>query len=186
MSLTRRLLKELELTDAAIERVIAAHTATVEALKQERDAALSDAEESARKELDAARQEAAATLAELTAYRAQVEAARMHEARRAALSEALEKHGVNPAALPLMLDAVSIPEEEWDGDALLHADAVVHALQEKYGPLFARRTPLPVQKVEPPVASGGALTHQDVMRMSPEDINRNWSAVQTALTHCKH
>ena len=181
MSLTRRLLKELELTDAAIERVIAAHTATVEALRQEKDAALTQAEESARQEKDTARREAASALAELTAYRAQVEAARHHKARRSALSEALEKHGANPAAVPLMLDAISLPEDSWQGDALADPDATVHAIREKYGSLFASRTPLPVRKVEPPVKTGGALTHQDVMRMSQEDIIHNWSSVKTAL-----
>ena len=186
MSLTRKLLKELELTDAAIERVIAAHTSTVETLKQERDNALAAAEESARQALDVSHEETAAVQAEFDAYRAQVEAARLQEARRAALSEALEKHGANPAAIPLMLDAITLPEEAWQGDALINADAAIHGIQAQYGPLFARRTPMPVTKVEPPVTSGGALTHADVMRMSADDINRNWSAVRTALTHSKY
>ena len=41
MSLTRKLLKELELNEDAVERIIAAHVETVDALRQERDAALS-------------------------------------------------------------------------------------------------------------------------------------------------
>ena len=44
MSLTRKLLKEMELTDDAIERIIAAHVDTVDALRQERDAALASSE----------------------------------------------------------------------------------------------------------------------------------------------
>ena len=181
MSLTRKLLKELELTDAAIERVISAHTATVDALKQERETALAEADASARQELDAVRQEAASTMAELTAYRAQVEADRYHEARRTALSEALEKQGANPQAIPLMLDAITLPEEAWQGDTLVDPRAAVHPYQEKYGPLFARRTAIPVTKVLPPVHASGALTPADVKRMSADDINRNWSAVRTAL-----
>ena len=181
MSLTRKLLKELELTDAAIERVISAHTATVDALKQERETALAEADASARQALDAARQEAASTMAELTAYRAQVEADRHHKARRTALSEALEKQGANPQAIPLMLDAITLPEEAWQDDTLVDARAALHPFQEKYGPLFARRTPLPVTKVLPPVPVSGALTPADVKRMSADDINRNWSAVRTAL-----
>ena len=35
MSLTRKLLKDLELNDSAIERIIAAHVDTVDALRQE-------------------------------------------------------------------------------------------------------------------------------------------------------
>ena len=40
---TRKQLKEMQLDDAVIEEIIAAHAATVEALKAERDAALSAA-----------------------------------------------------------------------------------------------------------------------------------------------
>lgn len=190
MSLTRKLLKELELTDAAIERIITAHTATVDALRQEREAALSRAKEGdnarqeldgLRPELDKARQEAASTLAELVGYRAQVEAARHRDARRNALSEALEKQGANPSAVPLMLDAITLPEEAWQGDTLADAGAALHPFQERYGALFARRTPMPVTKVHPPVSSSGALTPADVKHMSAEDINRHWSAVSTAL-----
>ena len=54
MSLTRKLLKELELNETAIERIIAAHAGTVDALKQERDSAVAHA---AQLEASAAEQE---------------------------------------------------------------------------------------------------------------------------------
>ena len=68
MSLTRKLLKELELTDAAIERIIAAHVDTVDALRQERDearAAASDRDDLAAQR-DALRQEAEEHRSKLT------------------------------------------------------------------------------------------------------------------------
>ena len=190
MSLTRKLLKELELNDAAIERVISAHTTTVDALKQERDQARAriDECEAAQQELAALRpqlEEAQANSniaqAQLVAYRTQVEVEKHHTARRAALSEALEKHGANPSAIPLMLDAIPLPADAWDGDALVDPDATLLPFQQKYAPLFAKRTAIPVTKVQPPIAGAGSLTHADVMRMSADDINRNWSAVRSAL-----
>ena len=192
MSLTRKLLKELEHNDAAIERVIAAHTTTVEALKQERDQARAriDECEAAQQELAALRpqlEEAQANSniaqAQLVAYRTQVEVEKHHTARRAALSEALEKHGANPSAIPLMLDAIPLPADAWDGDALADPDATLLPFQQKYAPLFAKRTAIPVTKVQPPIAVAGSLTPADVMRMSADDINRNWSAVKTALNN---
>ena len=110
MSLTRKLLKELELNDAAIERVIAAHTTTVEALKQERDQARARIDEceaaqqelaELRPQLEEAQANSNIAQAQLVAYRTQVEVEKHHTARRAALSEALEKHGANPSAIPL-------------------------------------------------------------------------------------
>ena len=190
MSLTRKLLKELELSDAAIERVIAAHTTTVEALKQERDQARARIDEAdlaqqelaqLRPQLEAAQQDSHIAQAQLVAYRAQVEAEKHRDARRAALSEALKKQGANPSAIPLMLDAIPLPDDAWDGDTLLDAPSALLPFQQKYGALFAKRTAIPVTKVQPPIAGAGALTHADVMRMSADDINRNWSAVRTAL-----
>lgn len=190
MSLTRKLLKELELTDTAIERIIAAHVDTVDALRQERDAALTRATEieasiQERDELRALAeerlQEASSAKEELTAYRAQVEEEKHREARRAALAEALVKQGANPQALPLLLDAIQLTDEDWHGDSLTDADAALQPYRARYGALFATRSPLPVTKVIPPVGGGGSLTHADVKRMSAADINRNWSAVRTAL-----
>ena len=190
MSLTRKLLKELELNDAAIERIIAAHVDTVDSLKQERDAALTRAAQTEasiqeREELralaEARGQEAVAVREELSAYRLQVESDAHASARRAALADALTAHGANPQALPLLLDAIALPEEAWSGDALLDAAASLQPWRAKYGALFAAKSPVPVRKVRPPLSGGGLLTPADVKRMSASDINRNWSAVRSAL-----
>ncbi len=178
MSLTRKLLKELELDDNAIERIIAAHVDTVDALRQERDAALAQSE--------AQQAETASAREELTAYRAATEQERHASARRSALAEALANQGANPQALPLLLDAIALPEDAWDGDKLQNADAALQACRVKYPGLFAKKNPMPVTRVSPPLSGGGALTHADVKRMSASDINRNWSAVQKALRDNMH
>lgn len=190
MSLTRKLLKELELPDTAIERIITAHVETVDALRQERDSALTRAEQveatlEEREELrtlsETRAQEAASARKELAAFRAQVEAEKHSAARRSALSDALTAQGANPQALPLLLDAIALPEEAWDGDALADASAALQPWRAKYGALFAAKSPVPVTRVRPPVNSGGLLTPSDVKRMSASDINRNWNAVRSAL-----
>ena len=88
MSLTRRLLKELELNEDAVERIIAAHVETVDALRQERDAALTAGE--------AQLAETAAAREELSACRAQYDRERHAQARRAALAEALREINALP------------------------------------------------------------------------------------------
>lgn len=193
MSLTRRLLKELELENSAIERIIAAHAETVDALRQERDAALTRAnqievsqqeQEELRAQLASRTQEAADLQADYAAYRAQVEGERRTAARRGALTEALTAQGANPQALPLLLDAIQLPEEAWQEDALPDAAATLQPWRAKYGALFAAKSPIPVTRVSPPLTSGGLLTPADVKHMSAEDINKHWSAVKTAL-QCK-
>ena len=193
MSLTRRLLKELELENSAIERIIAAHAETVDALRQERDAALTRANqieasqqerEELRTQLASRTQEAADLQADYAAYRAQVEGERRTAARRAALTEALTAQGANPQALPLLLDAIQLPEEAWQEDVLPDAAATLQPWRAKYGALFAAKSPIPVTRVSPPLTGGGLLTPADVKHMSAEDINKHWSAVRTAL-QCK-
>ena len=189
MSLTRKLLKELELNETAIERIIAAHVDTVDVLKQERDSALTRASqaEAAVQEQDELRtlaqtrqQEADTAREELTAYRAQVEAERHTAARRAALADALEKQGANQQAIPLLLDAISLPEDAWAGSELCDETAL-QPWRAKYAALFAAKTPMPVTRVAPPISAGGLLTHADLKRMSAAEINRHWNAVRTAL-----
>ena len=175
MSLTRKLLKELELNDSAIERIIAAHVETVDALRQERDAAQA--------QRDAQQGEPAAIQAEYTAYRGQVEEAQRFPARREALTQALTAQGANPQALPLLLDAIHLPEKAWQDNKLTDAAASLQPWRAKYSALFTVKNPVPVTKVRPPVQGGGLLTHADVKRMSASDINRNWSAVRNALNN---
>ncbi len=190
MSLTRKLLKELELNDSAVERIIAAHVETVDALKQERDEALTRAAatESAAQERDELRAladvrlaEAASARDELSAYRTQVEEERHRGARRASLEGALLAQGANAQAIPLLLDVIALTEEDWAGDSLRDAAAALQPYRAKYSALFAAKSPLPVTRVSPPVNVGGMLTHADIRRMSATDINRNWSAVRKAL-----
>ena len=173
MSLTRKLLKELELDNSAIERIIAAHAETVDALKQEASASAA--------QLSALQERAAAAQAEHDAYRSQVEAESRSAARRQALSAALTEAGANPQALPLLMDAVKLPEEAWQDNSLSNPAEALSPWRTKYAALFQVKTPLPVTIIQPPVHSGGLLTHADVKRMSAEDINRHWSAVKTAL-----
>ena len=175
MSLTRKLLKELELEENAIERIIAAHVETVDALRQERDAAQA--------QRDAQQGETALIQAEYAAYRSQVEEAQRLTARRDALSQALTAQGANPQALPLLLDAIHLPEEAWQDNHLTNAAASLQPWRAKYSALFTVKTPIPVTRVRPPVQGGGLLTPADVKRMSANDINRHWNAVKNALQH---
>ena len=173
MSLTRKLLKELELDNNTIEQIISAHVETVDALKQE-------AAETAA-QLTAAQENAAALQADYDAYRSQTETEKRLAARHQALTAALTEAGANPQALPLLLDAITLPEEAWQENKLSNPEEALYPWRTKYAALFQVKRPLPVSKVRPPIHSGGLLTPADVKRMSADDINRHWSAVKTAL-----
>lgn len=190
MSLTRRLLKELELNDDAIERIIAAHVATVDALRTERDEALaaSAALEETAAERDALRQaaadhqqEAERLRTDFDRYRRQVDEERHATQRKQTLHDALTRAGANAHAIPLLAGAIQTTDTDWDGAALRDERAVLAPVISQYAALFGQETAVPTDRVSPPL-EGGALTREDVRSMSAEEINRNWSTVCSALT----
>lgn len=192
MSLTRRLLRELELSDNAIERIIAAHAESIDALRTERDEARTALaqHEQAVSERDALREEAAAHQAdaerlrtELDAFRQQVAAERTQAIRRNALCQALTRAGANPQAVPLLAQAVTTSDEDWAEDRLLDEDAALRSVREQYAPFFSKPRHLPTDRITPPLQPGGDLSLADVQRMSAEEINRHWAQVRSALMH---
>lgn len=187
MSLTRRLLKDMELNDEAIERIIAAHAATVDALREEQRAAVTAAQnessaecEALRTAADEHRQEAERIRQEYDAFRRATEAAQTAQAREQALCAALRRSGANELAVPLLAKAVSTTEADWDGAALRDEHAALEGVLTQYSAFFAQPVPLPTDRISPPLDSS-RLTREDVRCMSAEEINRNWSQVCSAL-----
>lgn len=193
MSLTRKLLRELHLEDAQIERVIAAHVETVDALREERDAAAAQAAQltGVIRERDALleqvadltphRDAAARIQADFDAYRAQVDADRLSAARQASLRAALLDAGANPLTVDLLATAASIPDDAFDGGTLRDPSAALAPLRERYAALFARPVTLPTPRLSPPGDAAAPLSRDDIARMSEQEILANWGAVQATL-----
>ena len=109
MSLTRSLLKELQISPDAAERIIAAHAESIDALRQERDAArgeaaqlesiraalaeMTQARDEACQARDSAREELSALGGQFDSYRQQVETEKHQQARHANLRAALQAPG---------------------------------------------------------------------------------------------
>lgn len=189
MTLTRKLLRELELNDETIERILAAHTEAVDALCIERDEARQAAAalEQTTAERDALRetaanhqQEAERLRGEFELFRQQVHAERTAEGRESAIREALRRAGANELALPLLAQAVKTDEADWDGVALREGADVLSPVIRQYGAFFSQPVPIPNDRVSPPL-DGSALSREDVRVMSAEEINRNWHQVRSAL-----
>ena len=188
MSLTRRLLKELELNEYAVERIIAAHAETVDALRREHEDALAaastkaeDQREALRTQADAHRQEAARLQDEYDRYRRQVDQERNAAQRQTALADALRRAGANEQAIPLLLGSMKTTEGDWEGAQLRDEAAVLAPVLTQHAAFFAQPVPVPTNRITPPL-DGAALTMEDVRRMSAAEINRNWNHVCSALT----
>lgn len=159
MTLTRQLLKELDIPDEAAARVLSAYEADM-----------------------AARQRETETLrAAFDEYRAQVDAQRLAAERQGALREALVAAGAEPKAAELLTLAVSLDDEAWDGVKLRDPAISLAPTREKYAWLFAEPAVEPTPAVAPPFDARGPLTRDDIARMSEQDINRQWRTVAHAL-----
>nr|MBR4280930.1 hypothetical protein [Clostridia bacterium] len=165
MALTRKLLKELELNEVIIERIIAAHAETVDGLRTE----------SARHE-----HEAQQLRSEFDAYRLEIHNERTAAQRKESLREALSRAGANEQALDLLSLAVTTTENDWDGPRLKDESLTLHPVKAQYAAFFSQPSPIPTDPVAPPLDTS-TLTMEDVRRMSSGEINRNWSAICAAL-----
>lgn len=166
MSLTRKLLRELELNEEAIERIIGAHAETVDAL---------------RAEAAAHQQETSRVQAAFDAFRLESEQARITAQRQSVLRETLTRAGVNELAVPLLAQTLSTADADWDGQQLRDAEAFLAPVREQYAGFFTRTEVLPTDQVSPPLEGSGSLTREDVRRMSASEINQHWPLVRSAL-----
>ena len=193
MSLTRKLLRELHLEDAQIERIISAHVETVDALREERDAAnaqaaqlsaLTHERDELREQIAALtphRDAAARIQADFDAYRAQVDADRLTAARQSSLRAALLEAGANPHAVDLLATAATLPDDAYDGPTLRDPTAALAPLRTRYAAFFAEPTPIPTPRLSPPGDAAAPLSRDDIARMSEQEILANWGTVQQAL-----
>lgn len=177
MALTRQLLKDMQLSDESIETIISAHVSTIEALKNERDAALAQVEA-----LQAATDQSAAQVQQaFDDYRAQVEQDRQAHQALELLRLSMLQAGCNEKAIDLLVQSINASQLEMDGGMLKNGPALIAEMRSKYADFFASPVRMPAPTLKPPVQTGGALTRDDLSRMSVDEINRNWNAVKGVL-----
>lgn len=189
MSLTRKQLRELALSDETIDQIIRAHMDTVDALRQERDqaaeraAALTHERDALQGRVDALaplEEQLRQARSDFDRYKADAEAEAVSRRRQGWIRDALLRAGANEKALPLLsgaVDETAVPPEE-DAQAL---DALIAPVKERYADFFAQPVYLALPGLQPPQSTRGALTRHDISRMSAEEINDNWQAVRDAL-----
>lgn len=189
MSLTRKQLREMALSDEAIDQIIRAHMDTVDALRKERDeaaeraAALTTERDTLQSRVDALtplEEQVRQVQSDFDRYKADAEAEAVSRRRQGWIRDALLRAGANEKALTLLSGAVNedaVPPEE-DAEAL---DALIAPVKEQYADFFAQPVYLALPSLQPPQSTRGALTRHDISRMSAEEINDNWQAVRDVL-----
>lgn len=189
MSLTRKMLKEMGINDENIESIISAHSETVEALKiyKEDSAKL----ESALEELERLRADKSEDWkGKYTVLERQFEdykEAALREntlsRKKTVLSELLKECGVAPECIaPIIrvsdLEALALSQ---DGNAV-NPEEVRSEIERKWSAFIPKTVTVGAEIAKPPKEDGGKVfTREDVKKMSPEEINRNYTKIMQDL-----
>lgn len=180
MSLTRKMLKGMGLTEDQQDTILEAHTETVNEIKAERDRLKSDAEKlpTVQKELDdlkaagdgGYKEKYEAEHKAFETYKKAVDTEKATAAKEKAVEAVLKKIGVSEKRLQSvaklakaegLLDALELDE---DG-AVKDADKLEKSLKDGYGEYITTTSTKGADTATPPANSGGAkLTMADIYK----------------------
>ena len=180
MALTRRMLKAMGISDEQVDEIIAAHTETVDALKEQRDAYKADAEKLAdvQKQLDKATADLEA--AGKDAYKVKYEALKeeyegykteqtkkeSHAAKEKAYRALLQEAGVSEKRLESVLKVSDVDSVELDEKgAIKGADKLTESIKSEWADFITTTQTRGAQTSNPPANNpSGAMTKADIYK----------------------
>lgn len=163
MALTRKLLKDMGLTDAQIEDVIAAHAETVEALKGEIEALKGAQAASDAQSVDwrAAHDK---VQAEYDAYRAEVAGKEQAARVKAAYRKLLVDAKLDPDVIDVVLKATDLWDMQLDENGrLVDEDRLMEAIRTEWARFIVTEGRRGAQVWNPPAASGIVRSRDEIM-----------------------
>lgn len=195
MALTRRMLKAMGISDEQVDEIIAAHTETVDALKEQRDAYKADAEKLAdvQKQLDKATADLEA--AGKDAYKVKYEALKeeyegykteqtkkeSHAAKEKAYRALLQEAGVSEKRLESVLKVSDVDSVELDDKgAIKGADKLTESIKSEWADFITTTETRGAQTSNPPANNGVAKTKEQIMGI--KDTAERQRAIAQNLT----
>ena len=195
MALKREFLKAMGLDDEKISAIINAHAETVDGLKTkiiELETAIDPLKDVA-KERDSLKEQLAKAgdadkvKAEFDAFRQQVENEKKEAAETADVLAICKDAGITRdsflRAVGRDFDRSKIQRGE-DG-AISNRDALVEYVKKDFADFGSTTTEQGAPPMNPPAGGGKTYTRAEIQAMTPEQINKNWDAVQKSLASLK-
>ena len=188
MSLTRKMLKGMGLTEEQVETIIEEHTTVVNALKDERDSYKEDAEklketekalEKATKQLesDNSKAELEKLQKEYDEYKATVSEketkATKQEVRKKLLKDAgIPANWIDRASKSISLDDIKLDKEGNAEDS----DKIIDKIKEEWSDVIGKVETKGANVSKPPANTGkGTITKEDIMKI--KDTNERQQAI---------
>lgn len=175
MSITRKMLKGMSLSEEQIDTIIEAHTETVDALKEERDKFKADAEKlvSVQKELDALKESGGdyeqkynQLKKEFDDYKSEQSAIAEKNAKETAYKEMLKSAGISEKRIASILKVTNLADVSIDKDGKLKDyEKLMDSVKSEWADFIdtARKEGADVKN--PPANNGGKMTRDDILKI---------------------
>ena len=197
MALTRRMLKAMGISDEQVDEIIAAHSETVDALKEQRDQYKADAEKlpEVQKQLDKAKTDLEATgkdaykvkyealKEEYEGYKNEQTAKETRSAKERAYRELLKAAGITEKRIDSVVRVSDLDSVELDDKgAIKDADKLTESIKTEWADFIPTATTQGAQTATPPTTTTQkTYTIADIRKMSPAEINQNFDAIKASL-----
>ena len=202
MSLTRKMLKAMELDDDKISQIIDAHTSVIDEIAKERDTYKADAEKyksdsdklaSVEKELvkanakleDAEKvsEKYKALQDEFNTYKDDVNAKATQAQKEKAYRTLLAEAGISDKRFDSIIKVSDLSKLEFDKDGNVKDSAkVVDSIKNEWADFIQTQSTQGVKTPTPPASNPTKVfTRDDIKHMSPDEINKNWDSIKTSL-----
>lgn len=196
MALTRRSLKAMGIEDEKIDEIISAHAETVDALKEQRDNYKTQADELAKvqQKLDEANETIKANGSdawkvkydaikeEYDNYKSDMSAKETARAKQAAYREVLKAAGVCDKRIDSIVRVSDIDSVELDESGKIkEADKLTESIKNEWADFIVSTNTKGADTATPPTTSKKSFSREDIDKMTPDEINKNWETIKNSL-----
>lgn len=196
MSLTRRSLKAMGIEDEKIDEIISAHAETVDALKEQRDNYKAQADEltKVQQKLDEANETIKANGSdawkvkydaikeEYDNYKSNISAKETKRAKQAAYREVLKAAGVSEKRIDSIVRVSNVDSVELDESGKIkEADKLTENIKNEWADFIVSTNTKGADTATPPTTSKKSFSREDIDKMTPDEINKNWETIKNSL-----
>ena len=194
MALTRKLLKGMGLTDEQVDTIIEAHTDTVDGLKEQVKTYKADAEKlpNVQKELDdlkaagdgGFKEKFEKEHSDFENFKKTIQEKEAKAAKESAAKAFFESKGITGNSLEIAMrgSSAEIAALDLDGEKIKDSSALDALVNGTFKALVSTTTTKGANIPNPPVtAPNKAYSADDIRKMSPAEINKNWDSIKASL-----
>lgn len=194
MSLTRKLLKGMGLTDEQVDTIIEAHTDTVDGLKEQVKTYKADAEKlpNVQKELDdlkaagdgGFKEKFEKEHSDFENFKKTIQEKETKAAKESAAKAFFESKGITGNSLEIAMrgSSAEIAALDLDGEKIKDSSALDALVNGTFKALVSTTTTKGANISNPPVTTTNkAYSADDIRKMSPAEINKNWDSIKASL-----